>query len=384
MLQSSSFLIVSHWIQIDAILQPDPACFTQGWLLNLGDVASGLFVFVIAGHTFYAAVRGSRPSKLALYAIIASAWVFAVLLTALGPILHHKEYFASAGAWCWAAKRYETERLALHYVWVFGVEFGTILIYLAVFIHLRRTVKMVKGASAHSVSTARIDRAARLMMLYPISYVVLTLPLSAGRMWSMAHNGKSLPHIYACVAGALMASTGLVDTLLYSWTRRALLSSSESTKGGSTVGNTGNGSISGPSRRKSSVPANTLSTISEKRATSNMSPDNIKLTHTVSVDSRPLSRNALPEEREMLMKEQRLTLNAARPGFRSYHSYDPSSRREGDRAPVARLHQSVSFAPGHQEADTPSLPIALDEKANSFNIRESGSVSSEDKEGDMV
>jgi len=69
----------------------------------------------------------------------------------------------------------------------------------------------------------KIDRAAKLMVLYPVVYIVLTLPLSAGRMWSMAHGGVGLPDAYSCLAGALIASTGFVDALLYTLTRKQLL-----------------------------------------------------------------------------------------------------------------------------------------------------------------
>lgn len=60
------------------------------------------------------------------------------------------------------------------------------------------------------------------MTLYPCVYVLLTLPLSAGRMWSMAHN-STYSNAYACVAGGMITSCGWVDSLLYTLTRRKLL-----------------------------------------------------------------------------------------------------------------------------------------------------------------
>ena len=61
------------------------------------------------------------------------------------------------------------------------------------------------------------------MVLYPLAYIILTLPLSAGRMWSMAHHEKSLPDAYQCMAGTLLASSGFVDSLLYTLTRKTLV-----------------------------------------------------------------------------------------------------------------------------------------------------------------
>lgn len=68
-----------------------------------------------------------------------------------------------------------------------------------------------------------VNRITKLMTLYPCVYVLLTLPLSAGRMWSMANDSKPYSYEYALVAGAMITSCGWVDTLLYTLTRRRLL-----------------------------------------------------------------------------------------------------------------------------------------------------------------
>ena len=68
-----------------------------------------------------------------------------------------------------------------------------------------------------------VNRITKLMMLYPCVYVLLTLPLSAGRMWSMAHHGRPYSNSYACFAGSMLTSCGWVDSLLYTLTRRRLL-----------------------------------------------------------------------------------------------------------------------------------------------------------------
>ncbi|KAH0413011.1 hypothetical protein KCU90_g17156, partial [Aureobasidium melanogenum] len=49
-------------------------------------------------------------------------------------------------------------------------------------------------------------------------------------MWSMAHHEKNLPDAYQCVAGALLASCGWVDALLYTLTRKALINGGDSNR----------------------------------------------------------------------------------------------------------------------------------------------------------
>lgn len=80
-----------------------------------------------------------------------------------------------------------------------------------------------RGTFIESGCSREITRVAALMLLYPLIYIVLTLPLSAGRMWSMAHNGNSYSNGYAVFAGCMLTSCGFVDVLLYSLTRRRLL-----------------------------------------------------------------------------------------------------------------------------------------------------------------
>lgn len=224
--QGLSFLISFYWVDINAILAPTRACFAQGWLLQIGDVSSGFFVCFIAFHTFYCAVKGQRFSTTAFYLLIIATWVFSLVLTALGPLMYRDKYFVRAGAWCWASSNYERERLALHYIWVFMVQFGTIIIYALVLLHLKKTMSIIMPTAAQTDTLAKIDRAAKLMVLYPAVYIVLTLPLSAGRMWSMANGGANLPDSYSLLAGTLIASTGFVDSLLYTLTRKQLISGS--------------------------------------------------------------------------------------------------------------------------------------------------------------
>lgn len=65
-----------------------------------------------------------------------------------------------------------------------------------------------------------LNRAARYMIIYPVVYVVCTLPLAGGRMASMT--GMFVPYWWFCLAGAAITSCGWLDVLLYAVTRRVL------------------------------------------------------------------------------------------------------------------------------------------------------------------
>jgi hypothetical protein len=231
LLQATSFLISFYWIAQDAILAPTHACTSQGFLLHFGDVASAFFVFSIAVHTCATAALGKRISYSKFTIGIGVTWFFALFLTIIGLALHGERYFVRAGAWCWVSDDYETERLFCHYLWLFLVQFGMILVYLFTFFRLRSNTSRAfvgqrgnNGSIPNQHTVDAVNRVTKLMMIYPVVYIMLTLPLSSARMWSMAHNGKGISDITACTVGALLASCGWVDCLLYTLTRKRLLS----------------------------------------------------------------------------------------------------------------------------------------------------------------
>lgn len=115
---------------------------------------------------------------------------------------------------------------------MFLIQFGTVIIYIITFLMLRKKTKQLfalhaaqgdRGNGPNIATIKSVNRITKLMTLYPCVYVILTLPLSAGRMWSMAHNATPYSDAYACVAGAMITSCGWVDSLLYTLTRQKLL-----------------------------------------------------------------------------------------------------------------------------------------------------------------
>lgn len=238
-LQSLGFIISFHWASQRSITGPDGACFTQGWLIQVGDVSSAFFVLAIALHTTYQVVLSRSLSHRAFLASVAGVWAFSLLLTSLAPIIGGRFIFQRAGVWCWIRSNEEGLRLFLHYLWIFIVQFGSILIYCGGFYYLLKAKgpnsKIRLGASADA-----INRASMAMLAYALAYTILTLPLAyvasaplftitadtdkphrAGRMAAMSKH--PLPDSYFLVAGCFFTSSGWVDTLLYAATRRSLL-----------------------------------------------------------------------------------------------------------------------------------------------------------------
>lgn len=59
------------------------------------------------------------------------------------------------------------------------------------------------------------------MIIYPLIYVICTIPLAAGRIASLA--GRDISLAYFCVAGSMIACNGWLDVLLYASTRAEIV-----------------------------------------------------------------------------------------------------------------------------------------------------------------
>ncbi|KAI0011644.1 G protein-coupled glucose receptor regulating Gpa2-domain-containing protein [Xylariaceae sp. FL0662B] len=219
-LQSLGFLISLHWVAERQIVGPSGTCFAQGWLIQIGDVASGFFVLTIALHTTYHVILSKTLSYRTFLFCVIGIWGFALCLTALVPIIAGRWVFQTAGNWCWISAEHEGLRLFLHYIWIFIAQFGSIAIYSAGFYYLYRAnhpdAVFTRGATAEALRRARMA-----MLAYALVYTVLSLPLAAGRMAAMSHNAPS--DAYYLFSGALFTSSGWIDSLLYTFTRRTLL-----------------------------------------------------------------------------------------------------------------------------------------------------------------
>ncbi|PKY01200.1 family A G protein-coupled receptor-like protein [Aspergillus campestris IBT 28561] len=224
--QSLAFLICLKWIVSDKIEASSTACFLQGFWLQIGDPSSGLFVLAIAIHTFFLVTMGRKISHRMFVISVVSTWVFVAILVIIPIGLYGRSVFIPSGAWCWINEEYEPIRLWTHYLWIFLAEFGTVCLYAVMWFQLRRRIQQsaILGHS-HTESLKRLRRVIGYMVIYPIAYIVLSLPLAAGRMATA--QGKTPSLVYFCIAGALITSSGLVDVLLYTLTRRNLILESE-------------------------------------------------------------------------------------------------------------------------------------------------------------
>lgn len=97
--QSLAFLLTARWLAEGKIDVQTPTCFAEGWFVSTGDLASGMWIFAIALHTFFAIVKGKKLPYLIFLAAIAGLWIFIYAMAVTGVVSHKGNFYVRAGAW---------------------------------------------------------------------------------------------------------------------------------------------------------------------------------------------------------------------------------------------------------------------------------------------
>ncbi|KAF1983828.1 hypothetical protein K402DRAFT_423422 [Aulographum hederae CBS 113979] len=216
--QAASFTVSWHWIRLDKIVHGSTACYVQAGFLQMGDVASAFFVLAISVHTWMTILKDHKVGHKTFWGIIAGIWIVSICLTAIPPIVEGPDFFVPTAAWCWIEPKKKLERLLLHYLWVFIVEFGTAVVY--IWITAVIYIRYLRGNTDHAELThKRLQKIALYMVTFAGIYVVLTLPLASLRMYTMATN-QDVSFGWFIFAGVFLSLCGLCDGLLYTFTRK--------------------------------------------------------------------------------------------------------------------------------------------------------------------
>ncbi|KAI9849309.1 MAG: hypothetical protein M1837_004769 [Sclerophora amabilis] len=225
--QSLAFLMSLYWLVRDELVGHTPVCFAQGWFVSTGDLASGIWILAVAAYTFLSVLKGCEIRCRNFGVTACLLWAFVYLLALIGVILHPQDLYVPTEAWCWVSERYQAERLFLQYLWIFIADFGTIVIFALLHVIMRRR-RLNRGrnerSDAESQTIRRFEQAARYMIIYPVIHVVLTLPLTAGRIAAMS--GRNPPVWYYCFAGTMTTSCGFFNVVCYWMTRRVIFHNS--------------------------------------------------------------------------------------------------------------------------------------------------------------
>ncbi|OAV97144.1 hypothetical protein PTTG_26156 [Puccinia triticina 1-1 BBBD Race 1] len=205
-------------------------CTSQGVLIQLADVASALLNLLIAIETFIILSNGPMLSCLELHS-----------------------FYNWNGAWCWISPDYLTYQITFHNVWIWLAATGLVALYGTLFSRIRThykgeghilrrssivipapstpsTISSMSGSQNHLSKAAKGQRVgskglrvvARTMLVYPISFVAYSIPLTVISLIEN-HRHATLSPVLALVLSTLFALRGAIDVLAFGMTRNVFI-----------------------------------------------------------------------------------------------------------------------------------------------------------------
>ncbi|CAI2175550.1 9509_t:CDS:2 [Funneliformis geosporum] len=219
-IQSIGFMFSYHWIK-KGIIQQGIHCDIQGFLINLGDVASGFWAFVICVHTYMLVVHSYEYPHIVFLSMI-TIWPFNFLISTLGFAIQHasdsgKRFYGSAGgSWCWIDRDFQEYRIGFHYGIILFIAAAMIILYAIMFVILYRRQRTMATRGSRRV----LQSVNKKLVWYPAVYIVLIFPLALQRIAALAAQDTNIwGSSYLVIAGSIFTSAGLVNGMIYGITR---------------------------------------------------------------------------------------------------------------------------------------------------------------------
>ncbi|CAG8451650.1 9837_t:CDS:2 [Ambispora leptoticha] len=216
-LQSVGFIMSLYWISQGSVI-PGMYCDLQGIIINIGDVSSAFWATAICLHTYLAVVHSIEP-RWFLQITMGLVWPINIFISVIGLYIQTPDnrFFDSAGgSWCWISPKHGMYRIIFHYGIITILALVMLVLYGLMFIMLRRQQESIEMSPTKIV----LQRTGKKLIYYPAAYIVLVFPLSFQRY--LAFFGITLPFQYLIFAGCVFASAGLVNSLIYGFTRHVV------------------------------------------------------------------------------------------------------------------------------------------------------------------
>lgn len=269
MLQGAAFAMNFKW-SADGSMYHSVACTAQGGVSQVGDAGAAIWSLAIAGYTFCLLFLVKKPPLWVTQLLFVLGWAVIIALPVVGPYLiqdveNHGYFYGLSGAWCWIGDGYQLERFLYLYMFIFTSLISSIVMYGLVYLRFSGRLNIENGklvwkssqkgwglnclsssalrdntSSSHptgeSGSTGtrqpgssdsgggvgkHLKTIARRLMLYPLVYSVVTVPVAICRLGVMA--GWTPPFWLFVFAGITFSSSGLTNVLLFIATRHSFI-----------------------------------------------------------------------------------------------------------------------------------------------------------------
>ncbi|KAI0297943.1 hypothetical protein BC826DRAFT_951332 [Russula brevipes] len=195
-LQAIGGILNVRWAH-DGIVMTGHYCTAQGVVQQIGEFGVALVTLSLAVHTFVATLwcvgwqaRGFALSVVGLACAFIAIRVGAGAGTPRIMKLPHPYY------WCWISPEFPGERLASEYIWMWTALLASTLLYIPLYFWVEgrllvdkkrwQQFRICRRNPSQGVEYPQ-KRAALGMILYPLAYSLVVLPLSVARWMLFSH-----------------------------------------------------------------------------------------------------------------------------------------------------------------------------------------------------
>ncbi|KAH9055184.1 hypothetical protein EDB87DRAFT_1344417 [Lactarius vividus] len=210
----------------NGIVTTGPYCTAQGIIKQMGALGVALLTLILTIHTFTTALwRVGAEARSFAFWIVAFTCLFVGLWVGVSNGIH-KDFETPTPYWCWIDPKYNGERLAGEYIWMWIALFASVVMYIPLHFWMKGHLS-VDGERWYKFRLVKSDveysqrRATLGILLYPLTYTIMVIPLSVSR-WLLASH-KSVPSATTILGSIMFNLSGALNVLLFLIVRPRLL-----------------------------------------------------------------------------------------------------------------------------------------------------------------
>ncbi|KAF9653007.1 hypothetical protein BDM02DRAFT_3183333 [Thelephora ganbajun] len=236
LIQALASIMNARWVQFGGV-QRGQFCTAQGVLKHLSDIGSASWSFVISAQTFCLLFYQLHSPRWVGWVVLGLANGLMVMLIFLGPAVYRTkadgDFYGISGYWCWITPEYNLGRVTLDYMILFLSAFLSFILYTLVFFRLRGNIvvtgwhvrfrmleKDESGWRGRERANSRALSIARQMILYPVAYTILFLPIAVLRLCEWTGQPVSFAVMMFCDSIFLLG--GVINVVLFCTIRRVI------------------------------------------------------------------------------------------------------------------------------------------------------------------
>ncbi|EPQ57650.1 hypothetical protein GLOTRDRAFT_137912 [Gloeophyllum trabeum ATCC 11539] len=234
LMQVVGSIMNAKWVHEMAVTY-EHFCTIQACIKQAADIGLALWSLIIAVHTFNVLFLRLEVPRVALYVTIVGGWSTVAALVIAGPATSSNQdgpFYGISGYWCWITDLYATKRFVLDYMIMFISALLSFVLYALIFLRLRgilivegrhisfRVRPALSGSLGNRMNESYVASVTRRMLLYPIAYTIIILPIAVVRFVEWSGHNVSFSLTIACDTVYLFS--GAINAILFSTTRRIL------------------------------------------------------------------------------------------------------------------------------------------------------------------